>query len=200
MSTFFSKPQPDKRVGFTQVSHSSIVSHLTGKQYRFPGNATARRKAIDQLTDEDSHILRAADARLKPQLGRAPTFDEVKQHLSGDLSIADDRSLIDRILEDGDVRTNEPTDDDLNGNAAAKAADLDNDKLYSTPARRAVRDKMKAKFQADHDERQAELEVQAAKEEREADPEWQRAQECAEIELRLRTVGTISGGHLGVAT
>ena len=175
-------PPTDPRANYTE-SDWTLTSGLTVNRYPFA--RSNRKDTLRRLLAEDTEEYAVLDHRLTPALGGKPSAQQCAQHLQkGDLLKVDSRSLAEQVAQDGMSRSNAVKDEsDFGGNPIREGADLDNERLWNTPAKRAMRDKLRASADT-KDAQQAELEAQAAeKAERESNQDWKIA--CAEVRATI---------------
>lgn len=178
-------PPVDSRVHFTE-SDWTLTSGLTGKKYPF--NRSDRLAVIERLRAADTAELEIIDRRLTPALGRPATAREAAQHLQkGDLLRIDSRALTEQVAQDGTSRSNVDKDDsDFGGNPIRRGADLGNDQLWSTPQRRAMRDKLSANADTKDAEQALAVEKEEARIARENSVDYQTAYKDSSVSLFMR--------------
>lgn len=179
-------PPTDPRVNYTE-SDWTLTSGLTGKRYPF--DRSNRKDTLRRLLAEDTKQYSVLDHRLTSALGgRQPTAQEAAQHLQkGDLLKVDSRSLAEQVAQDGTSRSNVDKDDsDFGGNPIRRGADLGNDKLWSTPQRRAMRDKLLANADTKDAEQALAVEKEEARIVRENSVDYQTAYKDSSVSLFMQ--------------
>ena len=137
---------------------------------------SSRRAAVKAAQDAGA----AAMDKNNKAAGRQLTLREHQMVLAGRSLEPDDRSMLDRILEDGETRSNAETDS--GGDPIRRALGQLNNRRTTKAQQEAVERLLVVADEKD-DEHQALLD----KAERESSPVWQRAFEHAEREIRIQS-------------
>ncbi|MCA9217059.1 MAG: hypothetical protein KDB27_28515 [Planctomycetales bacterium] len=161
----------------TSDNGREIKCSLTGESFPYERSSpSSRRRAVEAAQRSGASVIDANNSKA----GRKLSLREHQLMLEGKFS-PDQRSLMERILQDGESRSNKAEE---NQNEIRMAAELDNQKLWG---KSKARQETRARLSQLADDRDAEIQAEAERKERESNPVWIRANENAELDIRIAT-------------